>query len=1356
MLIPVCRPDSGRDLSRARLLVGSILGGPMALMLLAMPGTAMAQDECGAAPATPGTVTCTPGGNPYNNGVTYIVPPSDLTIVLQDGVRIDTSGTFNIGILAVGDSALTVNGGTNTLITTDSDGGFGALISNNVDPISVTLDRIVTTGENAIGVVASSSEGDILVDTNTISTSGAGADGISASTDIGNITVQSDNIQTAGAGARAIDANSDFGDIDITSGTIVTQGGSSGFLNPGAIGILAQTGGPGTIAIDSDSITTSGADAVAIRASNGTGALSVTSGTIGTTGLNADAINVTSAGAVTINGGTITTTGANADGIVATGRMGTTVNFASISTTGANANGVLLPATVPFFGPQASPSVTVNGGSVSTAGVDSDGIRAIAGTGTAVVNVTGNITTQGANSRGIFATGPAGVTVTNGGTISTAGDNSNAVDVASTAGPILVTVNDVRTTGQLSGGVRAIGGTDANVTVTARDVTTTGTAGSDFFFLPNATAIVARASGSGDVAVTTRNIATAGLSAAGVDASAAAGDVTVTTGDIVTTGGRANGVTAESGGGNVVVSTGNISTSGDNSDGVSAIANNGSVTVDTLGITTTGFAADGISASAGAGGADIGFTNITTAGTLTNGVSATATGGNVVISGGNVTSTGQASTAILGSSDSGNVSVTTTGNVLASGRGGSGIFAVSDTGNVSVSANNASTVATLAGDTNAARAAIFASGANTNVTVSGSATTTGTAEFGGTPSAVTAIATGGNAIATINNASSSGAGVDAVVVTATGDAVATINGRVQSLGAGGDALVVTGGDNATVSIGANGNVTAAGGNSITLSSVNGSTLNNAGTIANNASGFAVLATGGPIVINNSGNLSSDIRLTAGADRINNSGTFTVGVNPDFGAGADVFNNSGTILVGSGATALVAPTFTGLESLTNSGTITLVNGRAGDTLTLPGTYAGAGGTLGLDIQTGPTTIADQLIVGGLATGTTTVALNQLAGSTPAFNPGTVLVRAGVGSAADAFDLAGGSQELGFVRFEIQNNAADGTFFLTAAPSDAAFRTLSYSEGVRSLWLKSADVVSAQLRARRDALWTQGGGDVAGRTWVQIHGAVETRKGQRDFNAFGQSRQTNTGYQQDYFGGQLGFDVSGGSGERGGFAFGVTGGYLTSSMNFAGSADRLRFDVVNGGVYGSYSAGNFFVNALGKYDYIWADAKVSGAGFQQDLNGSVYGARGEAGFRFGSDSFFIEPAASISYVKNDFDDLTPLGTTIGFDEDEGLRGRFGGRIGGSFDLSGSEVALYAGGNYVREFQGKDRVTFASGGQSLTFTNDRIDDYGEAIVGVTIAQSEGVSGFLEGHYTRSFGNNGLRDREGAGGRAGIRIKF
>lgn len=957
------RLNTGQKQSRARLALGSALSGTLALTLLAIPGTAMAANECGAAPLVPGTVTCTIATNPNSTGITYLNPPADLTVVLENGVRIDTTGTPAVGLLLAGDNAFTVNGGTNTIITTDAVGAHGALVLNNTDPISVTLDQIATTGASAYGVVASSAiSGPVTVNTNRITTAGAGS-----------------------------------------------------------LGILAQTGG--------------------------TGAVTVNSGTISTLGADADAINALSlGGAVTVNTGAITTVGAGADGVVAVGATGAAVNFTTISTSGANANGVVALVT----GPTGSAAALVNGGSVSTLGANSDGVRALATTGTATVNVSGNISTQGDNSRGIYASGAQGTAVSNGGTITTAGLLSNGVEAASATGPVAVAVR-------------------------------------------------------------------------------------------------------------------------------------------------------------------------------------------------NVTTTGNGSQAVL-------------------------------------------------------------------------------------------------------------------VNAAAGNAVVTVNGALRTTGTAANVLTVNSGTNAIVNLGAGASLSAVQGNYIMLNSAGTSTLNNAAIIGNNLNGLALLATGGPIVINNTGNLTSDIVLTGGADVINNSGTFTVGPNPDFGAGFDTFNNGGLVTLMGGATTVVAPVFTGLETFTNSGAIDLRNTRAGDTLTLPGTYVGAGGTLGLDITTvGTATIADQLIVGGAATGTTTIALNQLAGSLPVFNAGTVLVNAGTGTSANAFGLAGGSIDAGFVRYEVGFDAAGNNFVLTAAPSDTALRTINYGEAVRSLWLKSADAVSAQLRARRDTLWSQGGGDTTGRFWMQFHGSKETREGQRNFNAFGQSRITDTGYQQDYFGSQVGLDISGPSGDRGGFAFGLTGGYLNSALSFAGTADRVVFEVVNAGAYASYSAGNIFFNALGKYDHYWATANAPSAQFEQKFSGNVYGARAELGLRFGSDSFFIEPAASISYVKNDTPNLTPLGTSIAFDDDDGLRGRIGGRIGTQIDIGGPKMALYAGANYVHEFKGRDTVTYTGGGQTLTYTNNRLRDYGEAVVGMTIAQNAVVSGFLEANYIRSFTkDNGLRGIDGVGGRVGIRFKL
>lgn len=875
------RLNIGLKHSRTRLAIGSALSGTLALTLLAMPGAALAANECGLAPLVAGTVTCTVATNPNANGITYISPPADLTVVLEDGVRIDTTGNPAAGLVLVGDNAFTVNGAVNTIITTDAAGAHGALVLNNTDAISVALDRIVTTGDNAYGILANSA--------------------IS-----GPVTVSANRIDTAGANA---------------------------------IGIRAMT----------------------------------------------------NTGAVLVNAGTITTLGANADAI-----------------------------------------------SASSAG------------GLATVNVTGNLSTLGDNSRGVLANGLLGTAVSSNGTITTAGAASTGIDASSASGP---------------------------VTVTVRNVTTTG------------------------------------------------------------------------------------------------------------------------------------------------------------------------------------------------------------------------------------------------------------------------------------------AGSQAVLVNAAaGNAVVTVNGALRTTGLAADALTVNSGANAVVNLGAGASLATVQGNFITFNAAGTSTLNTAATIGNNLSGLALVATGGPITINNTGNLTSDIVLTGGADVINNAGTFTVGANPDFGAGFDTFNNSGLVTLLGGATAPVAPVFTGLEAFNNSGTIDLRNGRAGDTLTLPGAYSGAGGTLGLDMAgIGTSTFADQLIIGGAATGTTTIALNQLAGSAPLFNPGTILVNAGTGTSAGAFGLAGGGIDAGFVRYEVGFDPAGNNFVLTGAPSDTAYRTINYSEGIRSLWLKSADAVSAQLRARRDTLWSQGGGDTTGRFWMQFHGSKETRKSQRNFNAFGQSRLTDTGYDQDYFGGQLGLDLSGSSGERGGFAFGLTGGYLNSSLNSAGSADRVVFEVVNAGVYASYSAGNIFFNALGKYDHYWATANTPSANFEQKFSGNVYGARAELGLRFGSDSLFIEPAASISYVKNDTGTLTPLGTSIAFDDDDGLRGRIGGRIGTQFDAGSAKMALYAGANYVHEFKGQDVVTFTGGGQSLSYTNPRLRDYGEATVGMTIAQNTAVSGFFEANYLRSFStSNGQPSIDGIGGRVGIRFRF
>ncbi|WP_420606490.1 beta strand repeat-containing protein [Novosphingopyxis sp.] len=1304
---------------------------------------------------------------------------------------VSTSGSLSGGVRAIGGTDSDVIVTTGNVATTGTAGSNYSFLPTSTAIVAtaqgtgdVTVDSgdLSTAGLGAAGLNASAADGDVLASAGDIVTTGGRANGATVQSYTGNVSISTGSVATSGDGSAGIYAVARNGGAAVdANGAISTEGFGARGIN-----VIAGEGGAD---VNFTEVTATGGLASGISAVSTGGDVTLSGADISSQGQGGTALYAASdSGNVVLNTtGTVSTSGRGGVGIVAQSDTGNTFVTANNVIVAAADEGDLETTRGGILASGANTTVTVTGtatttGSalyggtadavnatatngdamvsvvdVNTSGDNADGVDVTSATGMTTVNATGTITTAGDNSRGIIARGETGVTVTGSGDVNTAGDYANAVDVASNNGPLEITVGDISTTGEFSNGVLAAGGTDSDVVVTTGSVSTVGVEGGNYSFSPNSSAIVATAQATGNVTVTSGDLSTAGLSAVGVSANAFDGDVSVATGDVTTTGNRANGVSAQSYNGSVAVSTGTVSTTGDQSAGVYAVARNGGVTVDAGAIDTTGFAANGITAVGGEGGADVTFTQVSTAGQLTTGVSAYAAGGDVSVSGADITSTGQASTALYASSDSGDVSVSSTGSILASGRGGSGIIAVSDTGDVTVAANNVSTVAALDDDVDSARAAIIATGANASVITTGSVNTSGQALYGGFGDAIRVTGTDGNASATVNNVLASGDGSSAVVVTATEAASATVNGRVLAQGDGTDALYVTG-DTAAVTVASGGSVQASDGNSITLDSITGSTLSNAGTIANNANGIAVLALGGPIAITNSGRLTSDIVLTDGADSVNNSGTFVVGVNPDFGAGTDSFVNSGTVLVGNGATAAVSPTFTGLESFTNAGgLVDLRNGRAGDTLTLTGSFTGTGNSqLGLDIAFGDTN--DQLIIGGAASGNTTIVLNSLDDNLFSFGNGGTLVDVGAASNASAFSLANGSQEQGLVRLEVVYDAANSRYDLVGAPSDAAFRTLNYVEGVRNLWLQSADVISAQLRARRDALWGFGGGDASARTWVQIHGAVDTREDNRDVTDFSRTRTLSSGFQQDYFGGQLGIDFGGSSGEKGGFAFGVTGGYLNSSQNFAGSADRIRYDAVNAGLYASYSSGNFFFNALGKYDYYWGDVNGQSAGFSRDVKGDAYGGRAEAGIRFGSDTLFIEPAASISYVKSDFDSFDVGPTRVDFDDDDGLRGRAGGRIGGQFGLAGAtKGSFYVGANYVHEFSGEDGVTFTNNGQSFSFVNNSINDYGEAIVGLSIGSADGISGFFEGNYRRSFkDSNGVTDLEGAGGRAGLRIRF
>lgn len=414
------------------------------------PATALAADECGVG----ATVVCTPADNPYANGISY-GPATDFTIQMQDGVAVDTSGSFGIGLLVVQGGptdTITVDAPTGVTINTSDAGAFGVLLATNAGDITADIDTVTTAGDDAVGVFASSADGDVALTTSSITTLGDGARGVNATTNTGDVIIVSDLVSTSGVVADGINAVSDFGDVTVTSNSLSTSGDA-------AVGIIAASTA-GATTVRSTRVVTTGAGATGISVNpNHSGSADVTSTSVTATGAGSQGITAFGGDGVTVTAGSVT---ANGDAIVASTLpvfiFGTPLQSGNttVSTTGAitSTNGFAIDA----YTARGSVSVTTAAGQVVTGGAG--GIRALSlGVGDGVDD--GNVTITSNGSVGVSGA-PVG------------GDGiSAAIAQPASAGQIAITANAIFATGN---GVTIVNG---GTGTTAVATTGTVTAGAD-------------------------------------------------------------------------------------------------------------------------------------------------------------------------------------------------------------------------------------------------------------------------------------------------------------------------------------------------------------------------------------------------------------------------------------------------------------------------------------------------------------------------------------------------------------------------------------------------------------------------------------------------------------------------------------------------------------------------------------------------------------------------------------------------------------------------------------------------------------------------------------------------------------
>jgi outer membrane autotransporter protein len=889
-------------------------------------------------------------------------------------------------------------------------------------------------------------------------------------------------------------------------------------------------------------------------------------------------------------------------------------------------------------------------------------------------------------------------------TCSSSAPNPSITPVAAIAGSTNVTVN-VQASAELD--------VTGNNVILVRDgstVTNLGTlhgAGDTF----DAISAQGTSGGTGqDVLINRGTIVTSGVESEGMFNSAAAVMMLNDTAGVIRTTGNDSVAMHDfaSPGGGTLTNNGTLSTSGDGSHGMAALTNNDTL-VNNGSITTTGAGSYGM---------------------LANGNAVGGTGNNVLTNHGTIDVSGASSHGLV-SQDTAPGVVTNTGSVTARGAGGLGaIFS----GNVTLN--------------NAAGASIVSQQANAVVANGG-----GTFNNAGTiAGAINAIALTGGASTITNSGSITAAGSQAISVIGTFDTVinntGTIaggNGRAIWTDSGNDTFNWSGGTvTGFVRLDA-GNDTAnltglTDANLAGVPSFDGGTGNDVLNFnRTSASGLGRFVNWETVNVTN----GSQLTLDANGLVLGDSGTLTGALNVD---------SSSTVFAGGfGGTATIAPAVAGqLVNVSNAGTIDLTNGATAtrNTLVINGNYAGLNGRLLLQTVLGADgSPSDKLVIAqGVGSGNTSLGVANVGGSGGAtLTDGILVVQAtnGATTTATAFTLpkplsvgaytyylfkggvSAGTADNWYLRSSVAAApaptptptptstptptptpsaaaapiAAPGTPPLPAPPPTGTASTPLYrmevpvyaEVPVLTRELGIAQIGNFHDRQGEQALLNESGPLAA--AWSRVWGE--------------HSSQSNGGAANPEFSGtmagvQVGHDIyadRSASGDRNHYGFFI--GFARAQGDVNGfalgfpdlSAGRLSINAYSAGLYWTHiGAGGWYTDAVAMGSSLTLDPS-SNQGIGASTHGHAVTTSLEAGLPIPlRANLSLEPQAQLIWQHASINDLNDGISNVSFHAANGLVGRLGLRLQGSFEGAGAQWQPYLRANLWRYFNGTDSATFA----------------------------------------------------------------
>jgi len=1261
------------------------------------------------------------------------VPGSTGGVVIRTGNVTSTNGagvggTVNNAVGGVDVGCGNVTSASNNSAVFAQNTGTGAL--------TVNCGAVSNTGNSSAVFVRSfgvPDGGNIAITTNSVTGSNTNFSTLFAQTaGAGTITVNAGTVtggaNGAGIGATGIDLFTGTGAIDAGFGNVTTVGtalrsNSTGTLNLRGVGATLQTSGAGSTAAilnangvtgNLGNLTTTGAGSqgavitstapvnliIGNVATTGNGvtviaganAVTLATGTVTATEAGATGTVINSTGAVTFNGGRQVANGANALQINGgAGAINATVAGASTTGTG---TAVAITGT--------GPVVFANTGAISTTGGDSSGIN-ISGVTTAAVNC-GNVSTTGPNSPAVVvaANGDTNVTC---GTVTTTGANSDAILVTNTAGTTTVTGGITSATGAGSRGIVVTSSAPAAsnlltintgaVTANGNSVVANSTGGANT--LVNANGNIASTTGAG-VTVTTAGGAATVNQSLGTTITAATDAIRVNN----TVGGAIN-VNAQ---GTLVANNGSgvfVSTNAASADPINVTTN---IIRSTGGPGTWG---SQVRASAGTG--DI---------TITSNGAIGSAGAPGSIFGGILAST-------TGTSNR-NVTVNVNSNIGSPTDGSSAAQVL-----VSGTSSSAKTLAV-----NVANANIFGGPGAIQVqqtaaslgdirivgTGSGSLNATGPTGIGINARILNAANPGNILVDVTQNVVGTAQGINATTL---GTGNVTVNARGNVTFSGGTGITAATGGTTLVTIGAG--TTTTGVQGVSLQGVAGNTLIVNGTLRNTGgtTPYSVLA-GGPftLTLGTTGTIVGPLVFTTGNDTFNNQGTFALPAALDFQTGTDVLNNSGTLTSFNGTAAI-----SNLETFHNvGGLIEMRDGAANDVVNLGNAnFVGSGNSrLGLDVGSDNSgLIADRLVFGGSASGSTALQLNFLNGFAVVDPNGVLLVDGGTATGSP-FTIAG-LQNAGLVNFALQQTGGDT--FLVSTVDEVAFDSLAVSQMAMEGSYQSIDAHIACSASRRSRTDTENSPiSLCGQLY-----ASNDRTGNNGITstAFGTNLTYSDRRKTERHGAQM--EVGFKAGET--FEVGLTGGYGHSETNLLSNSE-IDMDGHNVGIYAEFgSATGLYAGALAKRD------RFSGR-FSNDtivplvrLKGRSTSFDGEVGFRAGQVAgAAFDAHVGASYVRTRLNDFTTGNISFDNSKFESLRGRAGARL----TWEGA-IAPFVDAKIFHEFRGDSDVRLGSGALFDTITTQGRGTWGRLEAGVAGAGM--LSAWVD-----------LGDVKGWGVRAGFRF--